>query len=48
MSALVVDVLTREVHPSEANAVCNAAGKLLKVVEMRYRYAAGDSLNLIG
>lgn len=48
MSALIVDVLTREIHPSVANAACNAAGKQLKLVEMRYRYAGGKSLNLVG
>ena len=50
MSALVVDVLTKQVHPSVANAACNAAGKQLKVVEMRYRFAGGkaENLDLIG
>lgn len=41
MSALMGDVLEGDVPPREANAVCNAGGKLLKAVEMQYRYGTG-------
>jgi hypothetical protein len=40
MSAMMSDVLDGRVSPVTANAVTNAGGKLLKVVEMRYKYAA--------
>lgn len=39
MSALMSDVIAGRLPPSVANATCNAGGKLLKVVEMQYRYA---------
>ena len=38
MAALMSDVLEGRVSPVVANAACNAGGKLLKVVEMQYRY----------
>lgn len=38
MSALMSDVLGGRVSPGVANAACNAGGKLLKVVEMQYKY----------
>lgn len=38
MSALVGDVLNARVSTDVANAAVNAGGKLLKVVELRYRY----------
>ena len=38
MSALMTDVITGAVTPQIANAVCNAGGKLLKVVEMQHRW----------
>lgn len=40
MSALMSDVILGKVSPGVANAACNAGGKLLKVVEMQYRYGA--------
>ena len=39
MSALMSDVLEGSVTPEIANATVNAGGKLLKVVEMQYKYA---------
>jgi len=39
MSDLMSDILDGRVTPSIANATVNAGGKLLKVVEMQYRYA---------
>lgn len=38
MSALMSDLIAGNVSPGIGNAVCNAGGKLLKVVEMNYRY----------
>ena len=38
MSALISDVVQSNVTPQIANAAVNAGGKLLKVVEMRYKY----------
>lgn len=38
MAKLFADVRNRMVTPMEANAMCNVTGKLLKVVEMEYKY----------
>jgi hypothetical protein len=38
MSALMSDLIDGRVTPSIGNATCNAGGKLLKVVEMQYKY----------
>ena len=38
MSALIGDIATDRVDPKQANAICNAGGKLLKVVEMQQKY----------
>lgn len=38
MSALMSDLIEGRVTPSIGNATCNAGGKLLKIVEMQYRY----------
>lgn len=40
MSALMGDVITGTVSPDVTNAACNAGGKLLKMVELEYKYAA--------
>ncbi len=40
MSALMSDVLEGAITPMVANATVNAGGKLLKVVEMQYKYGA--------
>ena len=40
MSALMSDVVEGRISPAVSNAACNAGGKLLKVVEMQYRYGA--------
>ena len=39
MSALMSDVIEGTITPEIANATVNAGGKLLKVVEMQYKYA---------
>lgn len=38
MSSLMSDLLDGRVTPNIGNATCNAGGKLLKVVEMQYKY----------
>lgn len=38
MSALMSDVIAGSVTPQVANSVCNAGGKLLKVVEMSHKW----------
>ncbi len=38
MSALMSDLVDGSISPMVANATVNAGGKLLKVVEMQYRY----------
>ena len=46
MSALIGDIVSRRMTPEVGNAACNAGGKLLKVVEMQYKYGsrmAGDN-----
>lgn len=40
MSALMCDVIDGSISPNVANATVNAGGKLLKVVEMQYRYGS--------
>ena len=39
MSAVMSDVIEGAMTPEVANATVNAGGKLLKVVEMQYKYA---------
>lgn len=43
MSALMSDIIAGRVTPSVGNAACNAGGKLLKVVEMQYRYGTNGA-----
>jgi hypothetical protein len=38
MSALMADLIEGRVSPAIGNATCNAAGKLLKVVELNMKY----------
>ena len=38
MSALIGDVATGRIDTRRANAMCNAGGKLLKVVELQQKY----------
>jgi hypothetical protein len=42
MSALMTDIISGRVSPQVGNAVCNAGGKLLKIVEMQYRYGTPE------
>jgi hypothetical protein len=39
MSAVMTDTLRGSLAPDVTNAVCNAAGKLLKMVEIEYKVA---------
>jgi len=38
MSSLMSDLVEGRITPNIGNAACNAGGKLLKVVEMKYKY----------
>jgi hypothetical protein len=38
MSAMMSDIIASRMTPEVGNATCNAGGKLLKVVEMQYKY----------
>lgn len=38
MSSVMSDLIEGRIAPQVANAVCNAGGKLLKVVEMQNKY----------
>ena len=39
MSALMSDVISGAVTPNVTNAACNAGGKMLKMVDLEYKYA---------
>lgn len=39
MTALMSDIIEERISPNVANAAINAGGKLLKVVEMQYKYS---------
>jgi hypothetical protein len=43
MSAVMSDLIDGRLTPSVGNAVCNAGGKLLKVVEMQQRWGTSKS-----
>lgn len=45
MSALMSDIIASRVTPQVGNAVCNAGGKLLKVVELQLRYGSAREPN---
>ena len=40
MSATISDLITGAITPQVGNAICNAGGKLLKVVEMQQKWGA--------
>lgn len=46
MSSLMSDLIEGKVAPQVGNAVCNAGGKLLKVVEMEFKYGRGGDKGL--
>ena len=43
MSQLMSDIIGGRVTPEVGNAACNAGGKLLKIVEMQYKYGAREN-----
>jgi len=43
MSAMMSDIIEGKLNPQTANAAINAGGKLLKVVEMEYKYGGQSS-----
>jgi hypothetical protein len=45
MSSLMSDIIASRVTPQVGNAVCNAGGKLLKVVELQLRYGSAKEPN---
>lgn len=48
MAALLTDLPSNLIAPNVANAMCNAGGKLLKIVEMQHKYGGGKPLRLAG
>ncbi len=38
MAALLADVVGGRIEPNRANAACNVAGKLIRMVEMQHKY----------
>jgi hypothetical protein len=38
MSALIGDIAANRIEPRQANAICNAGGKLLRIVELQHKY----------
>lgn len=38
MSALLTDTISGRIDPRVSNAACNISGKLLRIVELQYRY----------
>jgi hypothetical protein len=52
MSSMMTDLLEGSLQPEVANAVTNAGGKMLKVVELQQKYGAkganGRVLSLVG
>ena len=42
MSNLMTDLIAGRITPQVGNAVCNAGGKLLKIVEMKHKYGASQ------
>lgn len=47
MSGMIEDVLTGELKPDVVNAACNAAGKMLKMIEMQMQYASREDRDLL-
>lgn len=42
MSAMMSDLIEQKISPGIGNAACNAGGKLLKIVEMQYKYGTSS------
>lgn len=43
MSALMSDVISGRIAPQVTTAACNAGGKLLKMLELEYKYSSRKS-----
>lgn len=43
MSLLIGDIAMRRIDPGTANAICNAGGKLLQIVEMQRKHGGSAS-----
>ena len=43
MTSLMADVIADRVSPQTANAACNAASQLLKLLELHYKYKRGGT-----
>lgn len=43
MSALMTDLICGAIAPEVGNAACNASGKLLKAVELQYKYGKQEA-----
>jgi hypothetical protein len=43
MSLLIGDIASDRIDAKTANAMCNAGGKLLKVVEMQHKYGGNNA-----
>jgi hypothetical protein len=43
MSAMISDLIEDKINHRIGNAVCNAAGKLLKLHELRHKYGTVDA-----
>ena len=48
MGALMSDLIAGRIQASVSNATCNAGGKLLKVVELEFKYGAGGGVGNTG
>ena len=42
MRALISDIATDSIAPQKANAICNAAGKMLKTAEVEFKWKTSD------
>lgn len=49
MSALMSDLIEGRVKPGVANSICNAGGKLLKMLELQQKYGKReqDKVNVL-
>ena len=45
MSCMMSDIISSRITPAVGNAACNAGGKLLKIVEMQYKYGTQEGGN---
>ena len=45
MSAMMSDLISGSISPNVSNAVCNAGGKMLKAVELEYKFGKSNGSN---